>query len=70
MNETLGELWKEDVEQADEHALQRRAEPYRRYTVPRDGLVLVSGIDTQDNRWEIVTWAIGRGEKCGPSTTP
>ena len=63
VNETLGELWKEDVEQADEHVLQRRAEPYRRYTVPRDGLVLVSGIDTQDNRWEIVTWAIGRGEE-------
>lgn len=63
VNETLGELWEEKFEKADEHALQRRAEAYRRFTVPYGGLVLVSGIDTQDDRWEIVTWAVGRGEE-------
>ena len=63
VNETLGECWEEVFEKADEHALQRRAEAYRRFTVPFGGLVLVTGIDTQDDRWEAVTWAIGRGEE-------
>lgn len=63
VNETLGELWEETVEKADEHALSLRAENYRRFTIPLGGLVLVSGVDVQDNRFEIVTWAIGRGEE-------
>lgn len=63
VNETLGELWEEVFEKADEHALQRRAEAYRRFTVPMGGLVLVTGIDVQDNRFEAVTWALGRGEE-------
>jgi phage terminase large subunit GpA-like protein len=63
VNETLGELWEEKVERADEHALARRAEDYRRFTVPMGGLVLVTGIDVQDDRFEAVTWAIGRGEE-------
>lgn len=63
INETLGETWEERFEQADEHALARRAEPYRRFTVPIGGLVLVAGIDTQLDRFEVVTWAIGRGEE-------
>jgi terminase, large subunit len=61
VNETLGELWEEKFEKADEHELQRRAEDYRRFTVPLGGLVLVTGIDTQDDRWEVVTRAVGRG---------
>lgn len=63
VNETLGELWEETVEKADEHVLARRAEDYRRFTVPLGGLVLVAGVDVQDNRFEIVVWAIGRGEE-------
>ncbi|MDO9277139.1 MAG: phage terminase large subunit family protein [Polaromonas sp.] len=63
INETLGELWEETVERADEHALARRAEDYRRFTVPMGGLVLVAGVDVQDNRFEVVVWAIGRGEE-------
>ena len=63
VNETLGELWEETFERADEHALQRRAEAYRVRTVPLGGLVLVTGIDVQDDRFEAVTWAIGRGEE-------
>jgi terminase, large subunit len=63
VNETLGELWEEKVEKADEHALARRAEDYRRFTVPSGGLVLVTGIDVQDNRFECVTVALGRGEE-------
>ena len=63
VNETLGELWEETVERADEHALARRAEDYRRFTIPLGGLVLVAGCDVQDNRFELVVWAIGRGEE-------
>lgn len=63
INETLGELWEEKFEKADEHALARRAEDYRRFTVPMGGLVLVTGIDVQDDRFEAVTWAIGQGEE-------
>ena len=63
INETLGELWEEVFEKADEHELSRRAEGYRRFTVPMGGLVLVTGIDVQDDRFEAVTWAIGRGEE-------
>ncbi len=63
INETLGDLWEEKFEKADEHALARRAEDYRRFTVPMGGLVLVAGVDVQDNRFEVVVWAIGRGEE-------
>lgn len=63
VNETLGELWEEKHERSDEHALQRRAEPYRLTTVPIGGLVVVAGVDTQDDRWEVAKWAIGRGEE-------
>jgi terminase, large subunit len=63
VNETLGELWEETFEKADEHALSRRAEAYRRFTVPMGGLVLLTGVDVQDNRFELVTVAVGRGEE-------
>ena len=63
VNETLGEFWEETVEKADEHALAKRAEDYRLGTVPLGGLVLVAGCDVQDNRFEITTWAIGKGEE-------
>jgi terminase, large subunit len=63
VNETLGEYWEETVEKADEHALAKRAEDYRLGTVPLGGLVLVTGCDVQDNRFELTTWAIGKGEE-------
>lgn len=63
VNETLADYWEETVERADEHALARRAEDYRRFTIPFGGLVLVAGVDVQDDRFEVVVWAIGRGEE-------
>jgi phage terminase large subunit GpA-like protein len=63
VNETLGECWEETLEKADENALALRAESYKRFTVPYGGLVLVTGCDVQDNRFELVTWAIGKGEE-------
>lgn len=63
VNTTLGETWEEDVEKADIHALMQRAEPYPLRVVQMGGLVLVAGIDVQDNRFEVVVWAVGRGEE-------
>lgn len=63
VNETLAELWEEKFDGHDEHVLARRAEAYHLRSVPMGGLVLVAGVDTQDNRWEVVVWAIGRGEE-------
>lgn len=61
INETLGETWEIKGESADEHALQKRAEPFDITTVPKGGLVLTAGVDVQRNRWEIAVWAWGRG---------
>jgi phage terminase large subunit GpA-like protein len=63
VNETLGDLWEEVFERADEHELAKRAEPYNLRTVPRGGLVLVAGVDVQERRFEVVVWAIGAGEE-------
>lgn len=62
-NETLGETWELSSESADEHELAARAETYELRTVPRGALVLVAGVDVQDNRFELVVWGIGRGEE-------
>lgn len=63
VNTTLGETWQEEVEQTEADALKARAEKYALRTVPRGGLVLVAGVDVQGNRFEVVVWAIGRGEE-------
>lgn len=63
VNETLAQYWRVQMDQADESALAKRAESYKLRTVPQKGLVLVAGVDVQDNRWEMVVWAIGRGEE-------
>lgn len=62
-NETLGESWEVSSETADEHELAARAEDYALGTVPRGALVLVAGVDVQDNRFELLVWGIGRGEE-------
>lgn len=64
INETLGETWEDDdAEKLEADALRERAEPYLLRTVPMGGLVLVAGVDVQDDRFEVVVWAIGRGEE-------
>ena len=60
-NTTLGETWEEEGERSDEHALQKRAEPYPLRTVPVGALRLTAGIDVQGNRWELSVWGWGRG---------
>jgi phage terminase large subunit GpA-like protein len=64
INETLGETWEDDdSERIEHHELSKRAEDYRLRFVPMGGLVLVAGVDVQHNRFEVVVWAIGRGEE-------
>ena len=43
--------------------LQQRAEAYDPMTVPHGGLIVVAGVDTQDNRLAVVIRAFGRGEE-------
>ena len=62
-NETLGETWEIATESADENELAARAEEYSLGTVPRGALVLVCGVDVQDNRFEFNVWGVGRGEE-------
>ena len=62
-NETLGETWEEEVEQADSHQLQKRSEAYPLRRVPMGGLDLVAGVDVQDGWWAVSVWAVGRHEE-------
>jgi phage terminase large subunit GpA-like protein len=63
VNESLAETWEETFERVAEHELAQRAEDYKLRTVPVGGLVLVAGVDVQDDRFEVVVWAFGRGEE-------
>lgn len=65
VNETKGDTWEEESEQADVNALQTRAksEGHLMRVVPVGGLALVAGIDVQGNRFEIVVWAVGRNSE-------
>lgn len=62
-NTTLGEVWEEEVERADETELRKRAVDFPLRTVPLGALVLVAGVDVQDNRFEISVWGFGPGEE-------
>lgn len=62
-NTTRGESFEEQLEKTDESELKNRAEPYPLRTVPLGGLVLLAGVDVQDNRFEVTVWAFGRGEE-------
>ncbi len=61
VNETLGQTWEIAGERTDDHALQKRAEPFPLGTVPVGALRLTCGIDVQGNRWELTVWGWGRG---------
>lgn len=62
INTTRGETWDDDQgEKLDSEVLYGRREVYPQ--VPALGLVLVGGIDTQDDRFEGRVWAFGPGEE-------
>ena len=62
-NTTLGQTYEEEVEQADENELKKRAEPFKLRTCPRGVLVLCAGVDVQDNRFEVTVWGFGQEEE-------
>ena len=63
LNSSLAETWEETGSGADSRALAARAEPYELGVVPRGGLMLTMGVDTQPDRLEARVWAYGRGEE-------
>ena len=62
-NTRLGKTFEEKGDQPDWVSLKARCEPYEFLNVPAGGLLLTSGVDTQDNRLAIVIRAWGRGEE-------
>ncbi|WP_445677592.1 phage terminase large subunit family protein [Pseudomonas putida] len=63
VNTTLGEVWEEDqTEKVSWEQLRERREVYAA-PVPARALVLMGGIDTQDDRYELRVWAFGKGEE-------
>ncbi len=63
LNSSLAETWEETGSGADHRALAARAEDYELGLVPRGGLMLAMGVDTQPDRLEARIWAFGRGEE-------
>jgi phage terminase large subunit GpA-like protein len=64
-NSSLAETYEEKGRGADDKALPTRAkqETYTLGVVPRGGLMLTMGVDTQPDRLEARVWAFGRGEE-------
>ncbi|MFA5941426.1 MAG: phage terminase large subunit family protein [Sinimarinibacterium sp.] len=56
--------YEERNDKVDKDELSKRAEAYPLRRIPRGGLVLIAGVDTQDNRFEIVVYAYGEDEEC------
>jgi len=58
-NTIEGLPFEEHGDKVDHHSLMDRAEDYPLRVVPMGGLLLTAGVDTQDNRFEITTYAHG-----------
>lgn len=63
LNSSLAEVWEETGQGGDAKAMASRAEDYELGIVPRGGLMLTMGVDTQPDRLEARVWAFGRGEE-------
>lgn len=64
VNTYLAETWEEDQgDRPDWEDLKNRAENYEIRTIPKDGLLLVLGVDTQNDRLPYVLVAYGPGEE-------
>lgn len=61
-NLVLGEPWKTDGEDLDEHALFNRREPWNLTAIPEDVLFVTVGVDCQDDRLEAVIMGHGRSD--------
>ena len=63
INTVLGELWEDETgERLEWEVLKARREAFKK-PVPMGGLFITSFVDTQDDRFELVTTAWGRGEE-------
>lgn len=68
-NETLADVWEEEFDHTDASVLRERAKrdlniPLQ--IVPEGACKILMQIDTQQDRWEAVAWAIGEGEEMWP----
>lgn len=65
VNTTRGLSYKLEGASTDADVLRARAkaETYRMRLVPRQGLVLLGGVDVQDNRLHALVWAFGRDDE-------
>lgn len=61
-NLVLGEPWRTEGEDLDEHALFNRREPFSLAAIPDDVLFVTVGVDCQDDRLEAVVMGHGRGD--------
>lgn len=59
----LAEPYEEATAKVEGEALLQRAEDYPLRLVPREGLVLVAGVDQQDRRFEATVYAFGEDEE-------
>ncbi|MEM9681651.1 MAG: terminase gpA endonuclease subunit, partial [Pseudomonadota bacterium] len=59
VNTQLAEVWEQDAESVDHHALENRVEEWE--LPPKPILVVTAGVDVQDDRVEVekVGWALG-----------
>lgn len=64
-NTTRGLSYKLEGAQTSAEVLRERAklETYRLRLVPRRGLILIAGVDVQDNRLHVLVWAFGRDDE-------
>lgn len=60
-NTTQGRTWEGEIERTEADELVNRAEPFPLKHMPRGCLLLLCGMDTQDNRIEAGVWGLGRG---------
>lgn len=63
INTTLGETWEEEGERVDQTGLMERAEEWSEDAIPNGVLVIVIGVDTQDDRLELEIVGWGRDEE-------
>jgi len=61
-NLVLGEPWRTDGEDLDEHALFNRREPFSLSAIPEEVLFITVGVDCQDDRLEAVIMGHGRAD--------
>ncbi len=64
VNTQLAETWEDKSRDIRPNVLLQRAEPYRLRQIPPGCLILIAGIDTQDDRFSIQLLGWGEGEVC------